>query len=324
MVEQTLLPEEVGFRLAEISVADPTRRHEQVLDLLLQVGNASAAVLTRPAGPGQDAEVLASSGYAAELVDAVASSEFAVQDLAYQAILRDPGRPLRCWRDLEFDYAATELARDLLVPAGFRGGVSVRLETDAGEHAGDLHMSTEARSFPTDAAMDLMRRSRSIVAALCARRSTSSPPGREVGRSVLVRSDGSVEPLSGDPGSEIIGLARLLAGRAEQVGRSLRRMQRWRDRDGAARSVWIEVVTGGTLVTVRDEPLPHRLTWRELEVLTLLGAGLPNFSIARRLDLSERTVAHCVERIFAKLGVAARAEAAATAERDGLTLVDLR
>jgi DNA-binding NarL/FixJ family response regulator len=39
--------------------------------------------------------------------------------------------------------------------------------------------------------------------------------------------------------------------------------------------------------------------------------------------LSERTVAHCVERIFAKLDVAARAEAAATAERDGLTLVDL-
>ncbi|QJY47124.1 LuxR C-terminal-related transcriptional regulator [Pseudonocardia broussonetiae] len=43
--------------------------------------------------------------------------------------------------------------------------------------------------------------------------------------------------------------------------------------------------------------------------------------MSRRLQLSERTVAHHLERIFGKLGVGSRAEAAATAEREGLALL---
>ncbi|WP_436698899.1 helix-turn-helix transcriptional regulator [Nocardioides sp. BYT-33-1] len=331
MTEQMLRREDVGFRLAEISLADPAGRYAQVLDLLREVGDAPAAVLVRPAAADSGVEVLAASGYTPEIVDAIASSDFVVKDPAYQAILGDPDRPLRCWRDLEFDYASTDLARDLLLPAGFHGGVSVRLEDSAGGYRGDLHMSTEDRSFPTDAAMDLMRRSGPILAALCGDRPPpriAGPGAPGDGRSLLVRPDGSVDPLADGcaasaPDPELVGLARMLAGRVGAVGRSLRRMQRWRGADGTPRSVSTDVVPGGTLVTIRDEPLPHRLTWRELEVLTLLTAGLPNFSIARRLELSERTVAHCVERIFAKLDVAARAEAAATAERDGLTLVDV-
>ena len=63
---------------------------------------------------------------------------------------------------------------------------------------------------------------------------------------------------------------------------------------------------------------PAELTARELEILQLLGEGLPNATIARRLYLSQRTIENHVSAILRKLNAHDRAEAVTTARRHGV------
>jgi DNA-binding NarL/FixJ family response regulator len=60
------------------------------------------------------------------------------------------------------------------------------------------------------------------------------------------------------------------------------------------------------------------LTGRQREVLSLLGAGLPNKQIARRLGISEKTVKAHLTQLFLRLGVTDRVQAALRANRLGL------
>lgn len=52
------------------------------------------------------------------------------------------------------------------------------------------------------------------------------------------------------------------------------------------------------------------LTDRELQVLRLVGAGLANKAIARKLGISDKTVKAHLTRVYAELGVADRTQAA--------------
>ncbi|MGH2534262.1 MAG: response regulator transcription factor, partial [Thermomicrobiales bacterium] len=64
---------------------------------------------------------------------------------------------------------------------------------------------------------------------------------------------------------------------------------------------------------------PANLTAREAEILSLISDGLRNAEIADRLFLSPKTVEHHVSAIFAKLGVASRADAMRQAAQLGLS-----
>ncbi|HAS32272.1 MAG TPA: DNA-binding response regulator [Microbacterium sp.] len=62
----------------------------------------------------------------------------------------------------------------------------------------------------------------------------------------------------------------------------------------------------------------ERLSARERQILELLGVGLSNQDIARRLHISERTARTHVSSVLMKLGVESRTQAALIAARAGL------
>jgi DNA-binding NarL/FixJ family response regulator len=66
------------------------------------------------------------------------------------------------------------------------------------------------------------------------------------------------------------------------------------------------------------DPEPEPLTPREREVLTLVGEGLTNVEIGRRLHIAEATVKTHLLRVFAKLGVDDRTRAVMLAHQRGL------
>jgi two-component system response regulator DegU len=71
----------------------------------------------------------------------------------------------------------------------------------------------------------------------------------------------------------------------------------------------------------KEPPLP--LTPREVEILRLLARGFDNAAIAQQLTVTRRTVQNHVSRIYGKLKVSTRTEAALFAIRQGLVQVTL-
>lgn len=102
-------------------------------------------------------------------------------------------------------------------------------------------------------------------------------------------------------------------------------------RDDIARAVVAvghgHMILGASVATAASEHLTKppaetvpfaELTARERDVLELVAQGHSNVQIARSLTLSTKTVRNYLSRIFAKLRVAHRTEAAVLARRHGL------
>jgi DNA-binding NarL/FixJ family response regulator len=72
------------------------------------------------------------------------------------------------------------------------------------------------------------------------------------------------------------------------------------------------------LLTARSEERHADLSKREQEVLGLVAEGLPNKLIARRLEISEKTVKAHLTSVFSHIGVTDRTQAALWAQRYGI------
>lgn len=78
------------------------------------------------------------------------------------------------------------------------------------------------------------------------------------------------------------------------------------------------------LLAARRAPVAaDLLSDREREVLALVGQGLPNKLISRRLGISEKTVKAHLTSVFRTIGVTDRTQAALWAERNGIAPPDL-
>lgn len=91
-------------------------------------------------------------------------------------------------------------------------------------------------------------------------------------------------------------------------------------RDAAAGGVPLSP-RAATALLPGNRPAPRGgagLSTREREVLALVAVGLPNKSIARRLQISEKTVKAHLTRVFSVLGVGDRTSAALWARNHGL------
>ena len=86
-----------------------------------------------------------------------------------------------------------------------------------------------------------------------------------------------------------------------------------------ARAVVTKASRQSQLDVVRAEACGETgLTARELEVLEMVSRGLPNRAVAEELFLSDQTVKRHLRKVYRKLGVANRTEAARTAYSLGL------
>ncbi|MEA2667012.1 MAG: hypothetical protein QOI11_3956 [Candidatus Eremiobacteraeota bacterium] len=78
-------------------------------------------------------------------------------------------------------------------------------------------------------------------------------------------------------------------------------------------------VAGGLLRRLKAErPAEDELSLRESEIIRLIASGLSNREIGDRLSLSEKTVKNHISRIFSKLQITARTQAAIYAIRHGI------
>jgi DNA-binding CsgD family transcriptional regulator len=233
------------------------------------------------------------------------------------------------WRDFP-NYRSTYSVTDVFTPAGFDEGLSARLVTADGTYAGTIHVNCDDPRYPSDEdvlEINSLRRQMAehldfsvrprMVAELV------SPDAQawavdHTGRAYLLRLGQFETELNA---ALVADMARAVQG----LGAHLRpEATRWHDG-----SSWLYVrhiatakrYRGDSLnavMLVSKAPLPHGITARELDVLTLAAFGLTNNQIAARLYISARTAGHHVENAIVKLGATNRASCVSLAMSLGL------
>jgi DNA-binding CsgD family transcriptional regulator len=242
-------------------------------------------------------------------------------------------RPMRM-QDFGPSFYRTPVYRDFLRTAGFREGVTLVLHSPGprGQLTGLLTMSfTETRAADGDVreALELAAPALAQLVDVCL------PPVWMAGmlwggsQAVLVDARGASVPLNDAVLELSVQLRRVTADFLVGDQPSLRGFAA---RSADARWERAQMVrlapdprTDGprALVMVAHTALPHELTERELDVLTLVSRGLSNRETGVVLGTSPRTVSTHVEHLLLKTGLANRAGLASYAVDNGVLRLDL-
>jgi DNA-binding CsgD family transcriptional regulator len=267
-------------------------------------------------------ELLASRGVATDVLEYLSDEHFH-RCPAYRLMRQVDPRPLR-WRDTPFDFRRTYPAEMVLMPAGYEEGMTTCLVTADRRYTGVLHVSFDTPKDPTDDGRDILSWLQPIIASLFDELRTPAALAGSLERgasAVALSATNEVVDLPGisagphlTSDSPLIRLVCELARKAPVTDRSFY----WRDAKGDWHRVRALRCHRAVIVFERPTVLPHRLTPRELDVLTLVASGRSNRQIAEALVVSVATVNTHVEHVLAKLEAPTRTACAVRASREGL------
>ncbi|SFK98308.1 regulatory protein, luxR family [Geodermatophilus ruber] len=238
--------------------------------------------------------------------------------------------------DVVAAYAASGLrarptSAQVLQPEGFRGIVTVPLFLEPGaKYTGQLVLRPRDEDGLTDEEHEVLVRLASLLARVADVRGPRPWVDEFLTRPTLdtaVVRGGQIERLRGDAAFRLCqshpdllrSAGRLIAdGRIAASGYVSEADQWWRITLIRMAADLTGEATGVLVTAERQSSLPHGLTSRELDVLSLVARGASNSEIAEELAVSVRTITTHVERLFLKLGRPSRAGCAGLAEAQGL------
>ena len=268
------------------------------------------------------------TGYDDRVVDGLRSDRFL--EIMELLGLPETGIPIRM-KDLPGDPYDNWAVSDLLIPAGYREGMTMALRTPDGRFTGVLNLSTTSQEHPSDVA-------RAAIAQMCAALGTLTDPTRD-GRwlAMLLGAGSMAVGLDANGGTvHLPGIAThpLLADGTDLVVTAKQNagMRTWNSFMWPDEEAWFRIrvvpcdgeqridTRGINAVVSMDAVDLGPLSRRELEVLTLAAEGLSNSEIGDALVISSRTVGTHVEHVLNKLGAPNRAAAVAYAMREGLVM----
>jgi len=243
--------------------------------------------------------------------------------------LRASGVPTRI-RDVPGDPLETWVIGEVLLPAGYREGLTMCLQTRDGRLTGVLNLSTESALHPSDDARQAMGMLCNVLGGVADLTQSNRWLNKLSGGSYtavgidsmgnVVSLEGALETMIFRPGGELLATVQKIVDKG--IGGSFT----W-PADTAGKE-WFRVCV--VIVPASDENLAaivtldksdvKLLSQRELEVLTMAAHGLSNREIATRLFISDRTVQTHVEHVLVKLSAPNRAAAAVIGAECGLLL----
>lgn len=270
---------------------------------------------------------LISDGYADDVL-AHLNDGYVKDNPAFHMLYSKVPHTLR-WKDLtrnwNYDFSATYICEEFLLPAGIHEGITACLRLRDGRYTGSLHMSWAKPSEATDERQETAERFRPVLAAICDILRTPQIIREHLApeaMAIVVSADGTTAELPGEnSGSVLAEESPLRKYLAASAGAQRRRRFLWPDQLGSCFKV--EVIPckdDVSLATATYTPWPYGLTMRELEILHLVSGGHSNPQIAQLLYVSPRTVSTHIEHILAKTECSSRAQLAAVAINDGLLL----
>ena len=314
----------VGRVAAAVSQPDqPTTRAEAVLDELRAIIPFEAAEISAWDPLREVMVPLANDGYDERVLEA-AHSRQNLDDIRRLG-MPATGAPMRM-RDLPGDRRDVWLIEEVLLPAGFKEGLTMCLRTSDGRFTGMINLSTTDAAHPSDTARDALASLGPALANLADHTQYASWVSCFLGTgsvAIGLDAEGHPIPLPGARWHRLLnGSGPLLTIAQASAVEGRWRTFLWPDGSDYLRVKVVPLSGSDRLnaVVTLDEVSIDPLTPRELEVLTLAAEGLSNAEIGDALIVSGRTVSTHVEHILSKLGAPTRAAAAAQAIYEGMVL----